>query len=393
MPLLANLLHHPRKLWIRRALFQIHLWVGVLLSLYVVVIALSGSVLVFEDELTATTLPAGLSSFDSQHTASIPQVMMHFAAAYPTAKVGMITVPTATVPAFRLNVVGADGRSFELVADPQTGLLHPIGRTWVDWVHDLHIYLMLGHSYGVQVNAIGAALLMLLALTGIALWWPGIRTWTRGLRINLRTNWRRMNFDIHYAVGFWTLAIVFWWALSGFYFGFYKQVGAVVNVVSPLRNMVSPKSLPSSGSRARVPLEMVLQAATTASPAAHLYSLSDPLLAGSAAYASMDLRQLGDFSHRDIVSIDTSSAQILSVWHYGANRSVGDWIIWSMHPLHFGTLWGLPVKILWCFLGLCLALLSITGLLMYWNRWLRHRWRSLRDLPFILPSGPPDHRD
>ncbi|NUQ30225.1 MAG: PepSY domain-containing protein, partial [Acidobacteriaceae bacterium] len=47
------------------------------------------------------------------------------------------------------------------------------------------------------------------------------------------------------------------------------------------------------------------------------------------------------------------------------------------YPLHFGTLWGLPVKMLWCLLGLCLPVLSITGLLMYWNRHLRTRWRAL----------------
>jgi uncharacterized iron-regulated membrane protein len=45
-----------------------------------------------------------------------------------------------------------------------------------------------------------------------------------------------------------------------------------------------------------------------------------------------------------------------------------------MHPLHFGTLWGLPFKILWFLLGLSLALLTVTGLLMYWNRYLRKRW-------------------
>jgi uncharacterized iron-regulated membrane protein len=49
-----------------------------------------------------------------------------------------------------------------------------------------------------------------------------------------------------------------------------------------------------------------------------------------------------------------------------------------MYPLHFGTLWGLPVKILWALLGFGLAVLSVTGLLMYWNRYLGARWRSLR---------------
>jgi hypothetical protein len=47
-----------------------------------------------------------------------------------------------------------------------------------------------------------------------------------------------------------------------------------------------------------------------------------------------------------------------------------------MHPLHFGNLWGTPFEVLWTLAGVVLALLAITGLLMYWNRFLRHRFRS-----------------
>ena len=68
MRIYRNLLYHPRKLWIRKACFQIHLWAGILLSIYVIAIALSGSVLVFESELTGTTLPSELSSFDPKRS-------------------------------------------------------------------------------------------------------------------------------------------------------------------------------------------------------------------------------------------------------------------------------------------------------------------------------------
>jgi len=69
MTFLHNLVHRPRQLWLRRALFQIHLWAGIALSLYVVVVALSGSILVFENELTGTTLPRGISAWDPLCTA------------------------------------------------------------------------------------------------------------------------------------------------------------------------------------------------------------------------------------------------------------------------------------------------------------------------------------
>jgi uncharacterized iron-regulated membrane protein len=59
------------------------------------------------------------------------------------------------------------------------------------------------------------------------------------------------------------------------------------------------------------------------------------------------------------------------------NQSLGDWIIWLQVPLHFGTYWGLAVKIVWAAVGLAIPMLAVTGLLMYWNRVLRRKWKHL----------------
>lgn len=374
MSFFHNLARHPRKLFLRKALFQIHLWAGIAISVYVVVIAITGSILVFEDELTATTLPASLSSYAADRTASIPEVMQRFTEACPSCTASFLTTPSPTVPAFQLRAIDARQREVAFVADPITGAIHSQPRTWVNWVHDLHLYLLLGTAHGVQINGVGAAILLLLCVTGIVLWWPGIKSWSRGFRISLRHNWRRINFDAHHAIGIWTLAIVCWWSISGIYFAWYRQFSAAVNAVFPLRGMLSPP-LPAleSNSNARAPLTVILNAAQQASPQGRLFGISDPSLMSKTVFAQMDLRAPGDFSHRDIVTIDTHSGRVLTVWHYGRNQSFGDWIMWSMHPLHFGTTWGMGVKILWFLLGLSLAVLSLTGLLMYWNRYLRHR--------------------
>jgi len=45
-------LHHPESLWIRRVIFQIHLWVGAGVGLYIMLMSISGSLLVYRDELS-----------------------------------------------------------------------------------------------------------------------------------------------------------------------------------------------------------------------------------------------------------------------------------------------------------------------------------------------------
>ena len=377
MSALRTYLDHPRRLPLRRAIFQVHLWVGVLLAVYVVVIALTGSLLVFRSELGRAALPTGMSAFDARRTATVEVVLERFRAAYPGATVDELTVPSVAMPVFALAARDAGGREFAVVADPVTGQVYARPRGWMDWVYDLHAYLLLGKAYGMRVNGVGAAALLLLSGTGLFLWWPGVKIWARGLRVSFRHSWRRINYDAHSAIGFWTLALVSWWGVSGVYFAWYRQMMAAVAVVSPVVGMRSPE-VPAFAGAGRVTLGQVLAAVHGASPAGRLFSLSDPMLRGRVVYAAMDLRGAGDFSHRDLVTISTVDARVLTVWHYGRNQTAGDWFLWAMHPLHFGTLWGMAWKMVWAGCGVLLALLTVTGLVMYWNRYLRHRVASLQ---------------
>ncbi|QNI36289.1 PepSY-associated TM helix domain-containing protein [Edaphobacter albus] len=390
MSFVHDAVHHPRKLWLRRTLFQIHLWAGVLLSLYLIVIALTGAILVFEDELTSATLPAAFHPYDSAETAPVTKVVNDFRAKFPDAKIEYLALPTRSVPAFQVRGVDAQKHEFNVMGDPVTGILEPASRNWLNVVHDLHIYLLLGEEHGVQVNGIGAAILLLLAATGLALWWPGIRIWTRGLGVSFRHSWRRINYDAHSAIGFWTLALVTWWAFSGVYFAWYRQVGAAVNMVTPLKNMIPP-ALPEIASQPtgvpRATLVQLIEIAGKVSPAGHLAGLTNATLDGPTVMALMDRGKPGDFSHRDVITLDAASGRVLTIWHYGQNQSLGDWILWAMHPLHFGTLWGRPIKVLWCLFGVSLAVLSATGVLMYWNRYLSKRWHAL------TPSASERHED
>src|SRR5215469_11220173 len=58
--------HHPQNLLFRKILFQVHLWVGIAVGLYVAAISLSGSAIVYRREIsriasraTRVVAPAG----------------------------------------------------------------------------------------------------------------------------------------------------------------------------------------------------------------------------------------------------------------------------------------------------------------------------------------------
>src|ERR1700680_282963 len=50
-------LHHPERSSMRNAIFQIHLWTGAIASIYVLLLSISGSMVVFRN-LLATSFPS-----------------------------------------------------------------------------------------------------------------------------------------------------------------------------------------------------------------------------------------------------------------------------------------------------------------------------------------------
>lgn len=373
--MLDTFLHHPRRLWLRRALFQIHLWLGVLLSLYVIVIGLSGSVLVFQDEIRQASMRK--VAFDETHIAPIGTVIDRAHRAFPSLRLTFVTLPQRDNPRWTLYLEDAKGKDTVVYADAVSGELDTQrGKLFIDDVLDLHVNLMMGTT-GFIVNCVAGIGLLFLALTGAVLWWPGVKRWMRGLFVSFRRGWKRINYDAHNAVGIWTLFIVCWWGLTAVYFLFPAKVSAVVNAVSPLVGMREPKAPEPAPSSEVARLDDILAAQRTISPG-YLSGVGLPEKPGGKVTLYVDRLSPGDFSHRDIDTFDGHSGKLLTVWHYGENRSAGDWLLWLVYPLHFGTLWGMPVKVLWALLGLSLPVLSVTGLLMYWNRYLGARWRALR---------------
>jgi len=367
---LRTILHHPRKLWLRRALFQIHLWIGVLLSLYVIVIGLTGSILVFEDEIRRFSLRH--VPFDEAHIAPVSTVIAQAHSSCPALQLNFITPPQKRSPIWTLYLVDAHGRDKTIYADAASGaLLMQRGKLFIDYVLDLHVNLMMGLT-GFIVNCIAGAGLLLLAISGVILWWPGIKLWMRGFFVSFHHKWKRINYDAHNAVGIWTLLIISWWGITAVYFLLPAKVSAVVNAVSPLVGMKEPQDVDPPPGSAVASIDDIVARQRMISPG-YLSSIKLPDKPGGKVILYVDRTMLGDFTHRDIDTFDGHTGKLLTVWHYGENKSLGDWFLWLMYPLHFGTLWGMPVKVLWALLGLSLPVLSVTGLFMYWNRYLSKR--------------------
>jgi uncharacterized iron-regulated membrane protein len=109
----------------------------------------------------------------------------------------------------------------------------PTGIRLVSKLLELHDDLLAGKT-GRMVNGVGALLLVVIALTGMVVWWPGIKTWRLGLSVRRKVGWQRFTWDLHKMIGFWTLAFTLMFAVSGAYLGNPDVFQDVADWIQPL---------------------------------------------------------------------------------------------------------------------------------------------------------------
>jgi uncharacterized iron-regulated membrane protein len=383
------MVERPQQVWLRRAAFQVHLWAGLIVALYIIAIGISGSLLVFKEELMPRP-HANVGAVDL--TACTParaiKVISLVNQAYPQQTAFLLSCPTEANPLFvttirakgqaRTRQAGVRPKQLAVYSNPQTGeIMGSADReaSWVNWVEELHVNLLLGRG-GRLWNGIGASVLLALIITGLLLWWPGIRLWKRGLTLNFSRSWKRINWDLHNVTGFWTVFFVLMWALTGMYFTWPRLFTEPIRKVSAIRTAEYPAAqMRSIANRPKSPpqepdLQAILAESQSLSAQAHFTGFFYGAGPKPIFTVYMSKKRVGDYANTDFLYFDQNTSRHLYTWHRGDNQTLGDWLVWLVAPLHFGTSWGLGIKIAWALLGLVLPLLTVTGMFMYWNRWL-----------------------
>ena len=228
---------HPERVWLRRAIFQVHLWTGIAIGLYIVVISVTGSAVVFRRDLLQTKL-GNIRAADAgpnakrMTEAELREVVLR---KYPGAEITRLVIPRRRLTPSEVTLsVGGDKieERFNQYTGADMGELHPRSVTIMEWFVDFHDNLFKGET-GRQVNAVGGGLLCLLCISGMVIWWRGRSVWYRGFYVNPKRGWRTLNFDLHASMGFWSMVILFMWGLTGIYFAFPQLFIAVVDYFEP----------------------------------------------------------------------------------------------------------------------------------------------------------------
>jgi uncharacterized iron-regulated membrane protein len=193
----------------RRALFQVHLWIGIALGVYIVVISVSGSAIVFRRELNAWLVPRTVPSTATVRLTA-DELWVAARRAYPQHEVK--TVREQRRPERPVYVsLERDGKISERLFDPYAGVdmghAYPPALQFVEWLVDLHDNLLVG-STGRFLNGVAGLFLSVLFLSGAVLWGPGKRRWKQSLAPGSPEPSRRFAWRLHSSLGLWSLGLL-----------------------------------------------------------------------------------------------------------------------------------------------------------------------------------------
>jgi len=199
---------------------QLHLWVGLVLGLYLVVLSVSGSLSVLRPDVHRWFVPRTVAVEGTRLTGDALKDAV--SRVYPEYEVtNVFERRRADTPV--MVTLQRGGETVERLFDPYAardlGLTYPPITEAIEWVVDLHDNLLAGTT-GRAVNGVGALLFLALAITGAVVWWPGVGRIAHSMIPGKPAKSARFARRLHNALGIWMLALILIWALTAVYFSF-----------------------------------------------------------------------------------------------------------------------------------------------------------------------------
>jgi uncharacterized iron-regulated membrane protein len=380
---------------------RIHLYLSLGAGLVILIACLTGAILVFEKDLQMAINKKRYYVEAGTAKLSVDSLVRNVKQSFPDAKVNGIKLYSEADRSAEISVAFPPKKEtksetqkpanekaqplqrqpgFTIFINPYTGKVlekYSYRETGFYQVFALHRWLLGGEgSIGKYIVGISTFIFLFILMTGIILWWPKTKKILKQrLKIKGNAGWKRINHDMHLVFGFYSAIFLFIFAFTGLAWSFeWFNKGIYMVTASPLKAPPLPKSTYRADAKP-ISFDRALATAKAVYTGVEFYNISMPKDSSEAiSITAISINAIHE-SAIDAVYIDQYSGTILSKMEFG-DRSLGARVRSTFKPVHTGSIWGTPSKIIAFIVCLFGVTFPITGAIMWVNRTWKKKKRA-----------------
>ncbi|MDQ7917844.1 PepSY-associated TM helix domain-containing protein [Mesonia sp. MT50] len=366
----------------------LHLWLGLISGVVIVVVSLTGAALVYEEELRL--LLQGYQSVALQDEQFSPpsQIAESVKQQYKLDGVSSVIYRGATRSAIVPYYGDRENQVVHFV-NPYSGEVLKQQRLDTDFFRQMvigHYQLWLPRNIGKPIVAYGTLIFVIALITGMILWWP--KKWKKrevknALTIKWKAKFKRVNYDLHNVLGFYSLLVALILALTGMVYGMQWFKDASYYVASAgksqpeFKRFVSDTTVESNYWQADEDRLLTQAINDGVDLQTHQFAIYYPR--NKSAVWGTETNPTTKSRWKSIkASYEQGSLKKLNVDLPFSEINGGDQLMRINYDLHVGAIGGQWTKILAFLVCLISASLPITGFIVWWKKSKNKRWRALR---------------
>lgn len=367
---------------------QLHLWLGVSSGLVVFIVALTGSILVFEEELEPVIYRKFhvVEAPKDQSPLPLDNLRTAVASRYPKQRITRIAIePHADRTVIFGLVKGKKEKDvFSVAVNPYTGEITDTRQENESFFHitlQLHRYLCLEDT-GKAITGVACVMFIVIMITGLVLWWPKRKQTKQRLTIKWGAKFKRLNWDLHAVFGFYVLPFTFLIALTGLVWS-YKWVNSMIFLTldgKPQEKREAPANINAANPALSGTLAKIITETDRLLPYPGRIQLTLPQ-SDSLSITISKVNENASISNVvDFLYFDQNDGHLLSKRLYD-DETTGMKVRRLVFPIHTGSIWGWPTKILALIVALITATLPVTGVIIWVGRKFKKEKKSTRKSP------------
>ncbi|MFG4003131.1 peptidase [Flavobacterium aquidurense] len=350
----------------------VHLWLGLGSGLIVFIAALTGSLLVFEKEIDKAINPEyytvstiGNSKKTIDFCTDILQQQ------YGIKKITRIYTFNDPLRTMQILAKDSDKKAQFFSIDPYTGKVlatTPQEKRFFVFVLKIHRQLLLGDT-GQIIMGTSCLIFVIMLISGIILWWPKkIKNLKQRLTVKWGASFKRVNWDFHSTFGFYSFLILLVISLTGLSFAFtWFQDGVYFladgTTKRPSAKVKNPtKTDPKLNNTAFY--QSIYNKADSIFPYTGNIQIRMPVDTINSILVLKENTEKTIPNQSSAAYFDKYTAEEIEARPY-ESFSNGDKIKRLNYPIHTGSIYGLPTKIIAFSVSLFALTLPITGLLIW----------------------------